>query len=72
MRNVGLPRSTTVYPLSYTILLEGVLGQKKCRQKHGGSDAISMTTGPKIHASYHQGAYKISYRRPATTDQPRS
>ena len=23
-------------PLSYTILLEGVLGEKKCRQKHGG------------------------------------
>ena len=23
-------------PLSYTILLEEVLGEKKCRQKHGG------------------------------------
>ena len=34
-------------PLSYTILLKEVLGIKKCRQKHGGSYAISMTTGPK-------------------------
>ena len=24
------------HTLSYTILLEGVLGEKKCRQKHGG------------------------------------
>jgi hypothetical protein len=32
--------------LSYTILLEDLLGIKKCRQKHGGSDAIAMTTGP--------------------------
>jgi hypothetical protein len=31
-------------PLSYTILLEDLLGTKKCRQKHGGSDAISMMT----------------------------
>jgi hypothetical protein len=33
-------------PLSYTILLEDLLGIKKCRKKHGGSDAIAMTTGP--------------------------
>ena len=33
-------------PLSYTILLEDLLGIKKCRQKHGGSDAIALTTGP--------------------------
>jgi hypothetical protein len=32
--------------LSYTILLEDLLGIKKCPQKHGGSDAIAMTTGP--------------------------
>jgi hypothetical protein len=25
-----------VRPLSYTILLEEVLAEKKCRQKHGG------------------------------------
>jgi hypothetical protein len=31
-------------PLSYTILLEDLLGIKKCPQKHGGSDAIAMTT----------------------------
>jgi hypothetical protein len=35
-----------VEPLSYTILLEDLLAIKKCRQKHGGSDAIAMTTGP--------------------------
>jgi hypothetical protein len=34
------------HPLSYTILLEDLLSIKKCRQKHGGSDAIAMTTGP--------------------------
>ncbi len=27
---------TRTDPLSYTILLEGVLTEKKCRQKHGG------------------------------------
>jgi hypothetical protein len=32
--------------LSYTILLEDLLGIKKCPQKHGGSGAIAMTTGP--------------------------
>ena len=32
--------------LSYTILLEDLLGIKKCPQKHGGSDAIAMTTSP--------------------------
>jgi hypothetical protein len=35
-------------PLSYTILLEDLLCIKKCRQKHGRSYAISMTTLPKF------------------------
>ena len=30
-------------PLSYTILLEEVLAEKKWSQKHGGFDAIAMT-----------------------------
>ena len=50
-------------PLSYTILLEEVLHIKRCRQKHGGSDAISMTTGPKIHASCHWLTAILSFRR---------
>ena len=36
--NAGL-HCTSCYswqPLSYTILLEDLLGMKKCRQKHGG------------------------------------
>ena len=35
---------TKYYALSYTILLEEVLAVKECPKKHGGSDAISMTT----------------------------
>ena len=37
-------RKLRSHPLSYTILLEDLLGIKKCPQKHGGSYAISMTT----------------------------
>ena len=35
-------------PLSYTILLEDLLGIRKWSRKHGGSYAISMTTLPKF------------------------
>jgi tRNA A37 threonylcarbamoyladenosine synthetase subunit TsaC/SUA5/YrdC len=35
-----------LFPLSYTILLEDLLGINKWSQKHGGSYAIAMTTGP--------------------------
>jgi hypothetical protein len=38
--------SGTSAPLSYTILLEDLLGINKWSQKHGGSYAIAMTTGP--------------------------
>jgi hypothetical protein len=36
----------TALSVSYTILLEDLRGIKKYPQKHGGSDAIAMTTGP--------------------------
>jgi hypothetical protein len=39
-------KSLSFSALSYTILLEDLLGINKCPQKHGGSDAIAMTTGP--------------------------
>jgi hypothetical protein len=40
--NEKLPNA--VRPLSYTILLEDLLGIKKWSRKHGGSYAIAMTT----------------------------
>jgi hypothetical protein len=39
--------------MSYTILLEDLLGINKWSQKHGRSYVFAMTTGPLIHGNYH-------------------